>query len=148
MKALLRGGGGAQVGQEVQLTEDENKQGVFQGEAGDRSKDRRFFGRSKLQRLTRICPPATAICRRPLTPSSRGRQLDHIFRVLFFFDGAATRAPFTPEEGEGGRLGNEGHCAECVMDADSRCGQVSQPKMEYICVFMKRAVTEKDTTDC
>lgn len=40
--------------------------------------------------------------------------------------------PLSPEEDEGGRLGDEdkGHPAAPVIDGDARCGQVSQAKME------------------
>ncbi len=50
VKALLMEEGGAQVGKEkkwqtgqLQLTEDKNKQGVFQGEAGGRYKQKQTF---------------------------------------------------------------------------------------------------------
>ncbi|KAI9515252.1 hypothetical protein NQZ68_026994 [Dissostichus eleginoides] len=69
------------------------------------------------QWLTRICPPAPAICRRPPTASSWAAG-----SFLSYFDGAVTRAQLAPEEGEEGTSDNVTFCQSAGNHATDAAG--------------------------
>lgn len=129
----------------MRLSADQTSKVCFKGRQGaEQRKTDILDDIPKLQWLTRICPPAPAICRRPPTASSWAAG-----SFLSYFDGAATRAQLAPEEGEEGSLGNEdeGHPAQSVIDGTHSADRCLGRNMESICVSMYWAVTGKDKAE-